>query len=168
MTSHTPPSGNEEAGAGFGFDILEVRHTRVLGVGAEAVLLIVDGAEDVISEGLDSSNSSDTLNAQINGVDRQISGLNGVGEWYPHEITKRQHHTEAVLDDVHGSQDGGFHVERVERVDCLSDGDKYDGVRDAAKVAVLLHNEGEIDDDPAEHTRAKLAPRLNVDLTEDG
>lgn len=94
--------------------------------------------------------------------------MDGVGEWDPDEVTERQHHAEAVLDDVHGGKDGGLHVERVKRVDCLGEGNEDDGVGDAAKVAVLLHDKGDIDDDPSEHTRAELAPRFDVDLTEDG
>lgn len=50
----------------------------------------------------------------------------------------------------------------------MGEGDQDDGVGNSAKVAILLRDKGEIDDDPAEHTRAELAPRLDVDLTEDG
>lgn len=111
VAGHTPPSGDEQARASFGLDVLEVRHAGVFRVGPEAVLLVVDGAEDVVSEKLDSGDGDDALDAEVNGIDGQVAGLDGVGEWDPDEIAKGQHHAEAVLNDVHGGQDGRLHVE---------------------------------------------------------
>ena len=88
VAGHAPPAGDEQARAGFGLDVLEVRDARVLRVGAEAVLLVVDGAEDVVAEALDGEHSNDTLDAEINGVDREIACLNGVGEGHPDEVTE--------------------------------------------------------------------------------
>jgi hypothetical protein len=168
MTCHAPPSRNEKTRTSFGFDVLEVRDAGILGVGTEAVLLVVHGAENVVAETLDGENGNNTLDAEVDGVDREVARLNGVGEWYPYEIAERQHHTEAVLNDIHGGQDGGFHVQRIKRIHCLGNGNQDDGVGNTAKVAVLFHDEGEIDDDPAEHSRTELAPRFDVDFTEDG
>jgi hypothetical protein len=168
VTCHAPPSRDEKTRTSLGLDVLEVRDAGVLRVGAEAVLFVVHGAEDVVAETLDGENGNNALDAEVDGVHRKVTRLDGVCEGHPYEITERQHHTEAVLDDVHGGQNGGFHEQRIERVHCLGNGNQDDGVSDTAKVAVLLHDEGNIDDDPAEHARAQLAPRLDVDYAEDG
>ena len=144
-----------------------MRDAWVLGVGAEAVLLVVRGAEDVVAQALDGKNSENALKTEIDGVHGQVAGLDAVGEGHPYEVTKRQHHAEAVLDDVDGRENGGLHVQSVERVDGLCDGYEDDRVSHAAVVAVLLHDEGQVHDDPAEHTRAQLAPSFDVDLTKD-
>lgn len=94
--------------------------------------------------------------------------MQAVGEGHPDEVAEGKHHAEAVGDQVDGGEDGGFHVQGVEGVDGLSNGDEDDGVGDAAKIAVLLHDEGEIHDDPTKHARSEFAEGLDVDFTEDG
>lgn len=50
----------------------------------------------------------------------------------------------------------------------MGDGDNDNAVSNAAKVAVLLHDKSEVEDDPTKHTRSKLAPSLDVYLAKDG
>ena len=162
-----PPSGDEKARASSGLDILEMLDARVVGVGAEAVLLVVDGTEDVVADTLDCKDGDDALEAKIDRVDGEVTGLETVCEGNPDQVAERQHHSKTISDEVDGSQDGGLHVQGVECVDSLGGGDQDDRVGDTAVVAVLLHDEGKVHDDPAKHTGAQLTPRLDVDLTED-
>ena len=163
-----PPAGDEEARAGGCLDVFEVRDAGVRGVGAEAVLLVVDGAEDVVADTLDGQDSDDALDAEVDGVDGEVAGLHAVGEGDPGKVAEGEHHAETVGDQVDGGQDGGLHVQCVEGVDGLGGGDQDDRVGDTAVVAVLLHDEGQVHDDPAEHAGAQLTPGLDVDLAEDG
>lgn len=54
-----PPSRDEELRASSGLNVLEVLDARVVGVGAEAVLFVVDGAENVVSDALDGKDAGD-------------------------------------------------------------------------------------------------------------
>ena len=167
MAGGAPPAGNEELAACGRLDVFEVLDARVFRVRAEAVLLVVHGTEDVITDALHCENSGNTLDAELNWVDRQVAGLDTVGEGDPDEIAEGKHHAKAVSDDVDCGQNRWLHVEGVEGVDGLCYRDQDDRVGYATKVAVLLHDESKIHDDPPEHARAELTPCLDVNFSKD-
>jgi hypothetical protein len=164
----TPPPRNKKLGSSGRLDVFQVLDAGVLGVGAEAVLLVVDGAEDVVPDTLHSQHTSDTGKTEIDGVDGEIACLDRVGEGYPDEVAKGKHHAEAVGNDVDRGQNRGLHVQCVKCVNSLRDGDEDNAISDPAKVPVLLHDESEVHDDPAQHAGTELTPRLDVDFTDDG
>lgn len=90
-----------------------------------------------------------------------------VRERHPNEIAERKHQAKAVADDVDGGQHRGLHVVAIEHIESLGECDEYDGVCNFSEVPILLHNEGQIKNHPAKHTRANFSPSLDVDLTED-
>lgn len=141
MARGTPPAGDEEFGSGRGFDVLEVADARVVGVRAEAVLLVVDGAENVVTYCLNRSDGDETLDAEFNGVGSKVAGLQAVGEGHPDEVAEGEHEAEAIAYDVDGCEHGGLHVVAVEDVEGLGEGNEDDGVGNLAEVAVLLHDE---------------------------
>lgn len=98
----------------------------------------------------------------MNGVDGQIACLQGIDEGQPDQITKGEHETETIGGDVHGRQDGGFHVESIEDVQCLEGSDQQDTVTDGVVELVLLRDEGHVQDDPAEHARSEFAEGFDV------
>ena len=49
----------------------------------------------------------------------------------------------------------------------MGDSNQDDGVGNAAKVAVLLRDEGKVDNDPAQHAGTKFTPSLDVDFAEE-
>jgi hypothetical protein len=163
-----PPAGDEELGAGLGLNVLEMLDARVIGVGAEAVLLVVDGAEDVVADGLDGEDGYQAADAEFDGVSGQVACLQAVCEGHPDKITERKHQSEAVADDVDGCQHGRLHVVAVKDVESLRKGDEKNGVCDFPEVAVLLHDEGQIEHHPAKHAGADFSPGLDVDLAKDG
>lgn len=63
-----PPARYEKFGPSCSFDVLEVLHTRIVRVGAETVLLVVDRAEDVVAECLDGENGHQSTDAELDGV----------------------------------------------------------------------------------------------------
>ena len=168
MAGGAPPARHEEARTGRCLDVLEVLDARVVGVCAEAVLFVVDGAEDVVSKCLDGGDAQDALEAELDRVGGEVAGLDGVGEGHPDDVTKGKHHTKTVGNKVDGGEDGRLHVQAIEHVDGLGKGDEEDRVGDPAKVAVLLGDEGEIEDDPTQQARTYLAPCFDIDLAEDG
>jgi hypothetical protein len=164
----TPPSRDKQLGSSSSLNVLEVLYAGVLGVCAESVLLVVDGAEDVVSNGLNCQDCDNAAEAEVDRIHGQITCLDTVCEGNPDQIAKRKHHSESISNEIDGGQDSRLHVECIKRVDGLSSGDQDDGISDATKVAVLLHDECQVEDDPAQHTRAQLAPRLDVNLAKDG
>ena len=168
VSCSTPPARHKKTRTSSGLDVLEVLDARILRVGAETILLVVDGTEDVVANALNGKNGDNTLEAEVDRVNGKVASLQTVCKRNPNKVTERQHHTEAVSDQINGGKDRGLHVQGIEGVDGLRNSDKNDRVSDAAVVAVLLHDEGKIHDDPAEHTWAQLAPGLDIDLSEDG
>ncbi|KFZ06227.1 hypothetical protein V501_07613 [Pseudogymnoascus sp. VKM F-4519 (FW-2642)] len=145
-----------------------MRDAGVRRVGAEAVLLVVRAAEDVVPQTQDGEDASVTREAEGEGVDGEVARLQTVDEGDPSEVAEGEHESEAVGGDVHGSEHGGFHVEGVEDVEGLEEGDEDDGVGDVAVGLVLVRDEGDVEDDPAEESWAQLAEDFDVDFAEDG
>lgn len=100
-----------------------MRDTGVGWVGAEAVLLVVGAAEDVVPQRQDGEDAGVAVEAEGKGVNGQIARLETVDEGHPGEVAEGEHESEAVGGDVHGGQHGGFHVEGVEDVEGLEAGD---------------------------------------------
>ena len=109
----TPPAGGDEAGAGLCLDGRQVGDARVGRVSAEAVLLVVGGAEDVVAGAEDGEDDGAAPGAEVDGVDGEVARLEGVDEGEPDEVTEGEHEAEAIGRDVDGGQDGWFHVEGV-------------------------------------------------------
>lgn len=109
-----------------------MRDFRITGIRAEAVLLVVCAAEDEVANALDDEDGGEAGFAEENREDGKIAGLKGVDERNPDEITEAEHVAKAVSSDVHGCQDGGFHVEAIEDVESLECGDEIDGDRPGA------------------------------------
>ena len=168
MTCCAPPTRHKEARASSRLDVLEMLDARVVRVGAETVLFIVDGTEDIVANALDRKNSDDTLKAEVNRVDGEVPRLETVCERNPDKVAKGKHHAKPISDEIDGRKDRRFHIQGIEGVNGLSCGDKNDRVSDTAVVAILLHDESKVHDDPAQHTRAQLAPGFDVNLTENG
>lgn len=168
VAGHSPPAAHQELGASGRLNILEVLDARVFRVGPEAVLLVVHSAENVVSNALDGQDASHTSQTKFDRVDREIACLQRIGERNPDEVTKGKHHAETVSDNIDRGEDGGLHVQGVKGVDSLRNSDENDGVGNTAEVAVLLHDKRKIQDDPSQHSRAKFAPRLDVNFSKDG
>ena len=88
MAGHAPPATDEELGAGGCLDVLEVLDAGVFGVGPEAVLLVVDGAENVVTNTLYGQYTGYTAQAEFDGVDGEIAGLEGIGKGNPDKVAK--------------------------------------------------------------------------------
>lgn len=77
---------------------------------AEVILFSVCSSEDIISEEIDCKNSKSPDGTELNGVERKVSGLERVGEWYVGEITNGEHETKAIAGNVHGSKQRGLGI----------------------------------------------------------
>lgn len=119
----SPPAGGQETGAGGGFHVFQMGDFGVVGVGAEAVLLVVRCAEDVVACALDREDHEDVKWPEDDRMHTEVTGLERVDEGHPYKISKGEHETEAVCGDVHGGEDSWFHPESVKDVYCLADCD---------------------------------------------
>lgn len=163
MARKTPPAGNHELGAALGLDVLEVLATGVVGVGAETVLLVVGAAEDRVANCGDAEDHCETLKAKFEGEHGEVAGLEVVDKGHPDKVTEGKHEAEAVHDDVHGGQKCRFHVETIQDVECLEDGDEDDRVCDVTVFPVLTSDVGEVQDNPSQQTGSHLIPDLDID-----
>lgn len=98
----------------------------------------------------------------------EVAALGRVEEGHPHEVAEAQHEAEAVGGDVHHGQHARLAPLAGQHVPALHAGREDDAVGDEAVVAVLLRDEGEVEEQPARQPRPHLAPGLDVDLTEKG
>lgn len=158
----TPPAGNEKLGAGFRFDILEVLHAGIIRIGAEAVFLVVGTTENRISRGCDGKDDEDPTQAELRGVDGEVSGLEVVEKRNPNHVAEGEHEPESVHDDVHGRQKSWFHVKTIEDVETLKGGRQDDRIGDVAICAVLMGDIRQIQNDPSKQARSHLTPDLDV------
>jgi len=78
VAGSSPPAGSQQAGAGGCLDVLQVSHLGVIGVGAEAVLLVVSAAEDVVAKTLDAENGEYVGGTKDDRVDAEVACLDGV------------------------------------------------------------------------------------------
>lgn len=168
VTSNTPPASGEESAAGLGLDVLEVRNLGIVGVGAKRVLLVVGRAEDEEAEANQGEHGNQSKRTQSEGMERQVASLLGVDKGDPDKVSEGKHHAKTISGDVHGSQDGRLEPPGVDNVESLHDGNDDAAIGNMSVVAVLLGAPGTVEDDPAHHTRAQLAPLLDVDLADEG
>lgn len=159
----SPPAGDDEFGSSFGGDGLEVGDARVVGVRPEAVLLVVGGAEDVVSHALEGEDAGDALQPEGERVDGQVAGLKAVEGREPGNVAEGKHEAESVVDAVDRGQDSGFHVQAVEDVEHLESGDHDDGVGYIAVDFVLVGDECEVKNDVPYQTRTHLVEEFDVD-----
>lgn len=167
MASYAPPAGCQQLAARLGLDKFEVSNLGVIGVVAEVVLFEVGRAEDEESNTNKCKHGCKSDWAKRQRMVGEVAGLLRVDEWNPDQVTKGQHHAETVGSDVHRCEDGGFKHPRVDNVQSLNNGDADDAVCDIAKVTVLLSTERAVENDPAHHARAQLAPLLDVDFADE-
>lgn len=137
-------------------------------IGPEAVFLVVGAAEDPVTESLDGEHAEDARGAEMDRVDGEISGLKGVDEGQPDEVAKGEHEAEAVGGDVNGRQHRRFHIEGVEDVEGLKGDDEEHAVADEAVESVLVREEGEVEEDPAEHAGPEFHEGFDVDGAREG
>lgn len=168
VAGNAPPAGGDEPGPGLGLDILQVRDTWIVRVRAECVLLGVCKAEDREARDEHGEDAREPDRPQGDGIDRKILGLQAVEEGHPDEIAKGKHAAEAVGGDVHGGEDSGLHEYAVEHVKSLHDGNEDNAVSDEAIGAVLLGDEGAVEEDITEHAGTQLHEFLDVDLADEG
>ena len=98
------------------------------GVGAEAVFLIVGAAEDVVACALGEEHEGDPRGPEAVGVGGEVAGLEGIDKGEPDEVAEGEHEAEAVGGDIDGGEHGGLHVEGVEDVDGLEEGEQEERV----------------------------------------
>ena len=168
MPRGAPPPGRDQPAAVLRFNIGEVCDAGIRWVSAEAVLLVVGGAEDVVTYRLGREDKSDAGEAEVERVDGEVAGLEGVDEGEPDEIAEGEHEAEAIGGDVDGGEHGGFHIEGVEDVKSLEGREEEDGVGDGVVGFVLVGDVGEVEEDPAEHAGAELAEDFDVEEAEEG
>ena len=166
VSGHTPPASSKQLAALLGLDVLEVRDSGVVGVSAEAVLLVVGRAEDVKAKTNKAEHCSETQRAEGHGMDGEVSGLKGVDIRHPDDIAKGKHHTEAIGGDVHRRQNCGLVPPRVKDIQSLDSGDQDGAISHVTVVAVLLSAPRTVHDDPTHHTGTKLEELLQVNLAD--
>lgn len=91
------------------------------------------------------------------------AGLQGVHERYPDQVAKAQHETEAVGSDIHGCENCRLVPEPVEHVPELKGVDENHAIGDAAMYAMLLNEEGKVQERPQDQARAELAEGFEVE-----
>ena len=165
MARRAPPTGDEQLAAGACGDVLQMLDSRIVGVSTEAVLLVVGGAEEIVTERLNSQDAGYACQSQTHRVDREVARLQTVGERHPNEIAEGKHEAKAVGCNVDRCEDGGLHIEGVEDIEGLEGGNEEHRVADRAIGSILVGNEGEIHDYPAEEARAHLTPDFQVNST---
>ena len=69
VTSSAPPARCEESAPSLCLNVGEMRNAWVFWICSERVLLAVAGTEDVVTSKLDSHDGSNTVVAELNGVD---------------------------------------------------------------------------------------------------
>ena len=168
MPGDAPPARDEKTRTGLGLNVLEMGNAGVVGVGAEVVLLAVGEAEDGEGGQQQGTDCQEANSAELLRVHGEVAGLLRVQERHPDKIAESKHEAEAVGGNVDGGQDGGLHDVGVEDVESLDDGDEDDAVGDEAVQAVLLGDEGAVDNDPAEQAGPELHELLDVNLSDQG
>jgi hypothetical protein len=76
---------------------------RVLAV-TEVILFTVGISEDPVASEVYNDDSSSPDWSQLDRLEGQIAGLQGVREWHPSQVANCKHETEAISGDVHGSK----------------------------------------------------------------
>lgn len=74
MASSSPPTRGQQAGASSSLHILQMCDLWIIGIGAEAILLAVTGAEDVVAGALHAQSDGQPDRAHDDWVDREILG----------------------------------------------------------------------------------------------
>lgn len=101
MPRRAPPSRHQQFAARCGVHVLEVGDPGVFGIASEAVLLVVGGSEYVIAQALNGEDPEDALDPEVDRVDGQVAGLQGVDEGKPDQIAKGQHEAKSIASDVY-------------------------------------------------------------------
>lgn len=133
-------------------------------LGPERVLLVIGGLEDIDAENKDGTHCRNPRPAQMHGVGGGVAALGGVQERNPGEIAEGEHEAQSVGGNVHPGRDAGSVVLAAEHIVGLNGRREDNAVGDVAVVAVLLGDEGQIQQDPPSQTGTDFAPGLDVDF----
>lgn len=72
----------------------------------EVVLLTIGSPEDIVAGEVGSDDQGGVDGTELNLVEDQVTGLEGVDEGHPGEIADREHEAKTIRDDIHGGEDG--------------------------------------------------------------
>ena len=121
MACCTPPARGEQARPSGCFNVLEMCDPWIAGVCAEAVLLVVACAEDVVPKTLHAEDEREVRWSQHDWVNGEVLGLETVREWHPDEVAKCEHEAEAVGCDVHGRENRRLAPDGIKDIDELGE-----------------------------------------------
>ena len=168
MSRDPPPSRDYQSGPTLCLHCLEVRDAGGVGIRAEFVLLRVGRTEDPVAKEVHCKDGKDAERAEVDGVQCQVAGLDGVCYWQPGQVTKDQHVAKAVGGDVHGGEHRGLVDVAVKDIPELEDVGEDDGIGEVAIGAVLVGARREVEDDPQGEAWAEFAEGLEVEIREKG
>ena len=131
------------------------------------MLLIVGGIEDIDAVDKNGTHDRDPRPTQMHGVGGKVAALGGVQERNPDEMAEGEHEAHAISGDVHHGQDAGSVVLAAEHIVGLNGHCEDNAVGDVAVAAVLLDDEGQIQQNPSGQTGTDFAPSLDVDFSEE-
>lgn len=136
-------------------------HTLAVG-GANNVLLVVDGAEDEVSNVSDSKDKGKLDRSQVDGVANEVVRLEGVQPGQPNGITPGQVEAKVVVGNVDGAQVPILVVEKVEDVGGVEQVQEDHRVGDIANLLILSSGEGQINHGPCDDSRTTVVEKLKV------
>ena len=84
----------------------EIQLTLRIAAVPKVVLLAISGTEDVVPGQVSSDDQGGVDWTQLDLVEDQVPGLQGVNEGNPSEVADREHEAKPVCDDVHRGEDG--------------------------------------------------------------
>jgi len=162
MTRQAPPSRGHQPRAAGGLDVLDVLDAGVVGVGAESVLLVVGAAEDGVSDSGNTHDKRHSSPSQLKWEDGEIAALDTVQVGDPDHVAKGQHEAKSVHDDVHSSHDSRLHVQCVQNVESLEDGNQDDRIGHMAVGSVLMGHIGQVQYGPSQQARSHFHKHLDI------
>ena len=112
--------------------------------GAEAVLLVVDGAEDEIARDAQGKDDAEIHRGGRRRVQAQILALDGVRGRQKAEAAPGEVEAVVVVGDVYGAQVPRLVDEEVDNVDGLQDGEEQQGRCNVADCLALVGHVGEV------------------------
>lgn len=161
----SPPSAREELCTAL--CLHERKVFRVFTV-PKVCLFIVRRAENVQSEELECGDCYRGGYAEIDWVEGQETRLERVCEWDPGEVAKGEHEAESVCSDIHLTKDSRFRDHAVDNVPPFKGQYEPHGIGHSSQTDVLLARTGNVENHPADKSRADLVECLNVERGESG
>ncbi len=163
VTRHAPPARGDELAASVRLDELEVLHSRVSGVSAEHVLLIVSTAENVHSHELQHNDGNERPPGKLHTMVSNVTRLKRVCKGHPGEVAECKHEAEAVRGDIHSGEDSRLTPEGIDKIVEVEENDENHRVVELVVGALeLLGKHGHVEHAPEDQTGAKLAHILEI------